>query len=295
MRTSSLISGLDALNFKAVKPLVSILIPAYNAERWIADTIRSALAQTWPHKEIIVIDDGSTDRTRSIVEKFGSEGVSLVTQENRGVCAARNRAYEISQGDYIQWLDADDLLSPNKIAKQMEAAKEHQSRRTLFSCPWGYFIFRVNKARFVPTSLWCDLSPLEWLQRRWEQNLHMNPATWLTSRELSDAAGPWDTQLVGGGIEDGEYFSRVILAANGLEGVNLQRKEPADLVITDLFMPEQDGVETMMQLRKFAPNVGVIAISGNPLGSELFELVQPTSTLSGEDLLLNRSSTIGER
>jgi len=219
MRTSSLISGLDALNFKAVKPLVSILIPAYNAERWIADTIRSALAQTWPHKEIIVIDDGSTDRTRSIVEKFGSEGVSLVTQENRGVCAARNRAYEISQGDYIQWLDADDLLSPNKIAKQMEAAKEHQSRRTLFSCPWGYFIFRVNKARFVPTSLWCDLSPLEWLQRRWEQNLHMKPATWLTSRELSDAAGPWDTQLVGGGIEDGEYFSRVILAANGIRFV----------------------------------------------------------------------------
>jgi CheY-like chemotaxis protein len=66
----------------------------------------------------------------------------------------------------------------------------------------------------------------------------------------------------------------VVLAANGIEGVNLQRKEPADLIITDLFMPEQDGVETMMQLRKFAPNVGVIAISGNPLGSEMLAVAE---------------------
>src|ERR1041385_7998340 len=132
-----------------MEPLVSILIPAYNAERWIADTIRSALAQTWPYKEIIVVDDGSTDRTRSVVEKFDSKSVRIVAQENRGVCSARNRAYELSQADYIQWLDADDLLSPNKIATQLEAAKEHQSSRTLFSCPWGYFIFRVSKARFA--------------------------------------------------------------------------------------------------------------------------------------------------
>ena len=72
----------------------------------------------------------------------------------------------------------------------------------------------------------------------------------------------------------------VILAANGLEGVNLQRKEPADLVITDLFMPEQDGVETMMQLRKFAPNVGVIAISGNPLGSEMLAVAEKLGALA---------------
>lgn len=72
----------------------------------------------------------------------------------------------------------------------------------------------------------------------------------------------------------------VVLAANGLEGVNLQRKEPADLVITDLFMPEQDGVETIMQLRKFAPNVGVIAISGNPLGGEMLAVAQKLGALA---------------
>ena len=112
-----------------MSPLVSILIPAYNAERWIADTIRSAQAQTWPRKEIIVVDDGSTDQTLSIVQKFASKEVSVVSQENRGVCAARNRAYDLCQGDYIQWLDADDLLSSNKIAKQLEAAQESQDKK----------------------------------------------------------------------------------------------------------------------------------------------------------------------
>jgi hypothetical protein len=71
----------------------------------------------------------------------------------------------------------------------MKAAEQSQSKLTLLSCGWGYFIFRPNKARFVPTSLWCDLSPIEWLLRRCEENLHMNPATWLVSRELTEAAG----------------------------------------------------------------------------------------------------------
>jgi O-antigen/teichoic acid export membrane protein/glycosyltransferase involved in cell wall biosynthesis len=202
-----------------MKPLVSILIPAYNAEPWIADTIRSALGQTWPRKEVIVVDDGSTDQTLSIARKFSSKEISVASQENLGVCAARNRAYDLCQGDYIQWLDADDLLSSNKIANQLEGVQESQDKKILLSCGWGYFAFRTNKARFVPTALWHDLSPVEWLQRRWEGNLHMNPATWLTSRELSDAAGRWDTRLLGGGADDGEYFSRVVLAANGIRFV----------------------------------------------------------------------------
>ena len=200
-------------------PLVSILIPAYNAEPWIEETISSALGQTWPRKEIIVVDDGSTDRTLSIVQKFASKTVFVVTQENQGVCAARNKAYELCQGDYIQWLDADDLLSQHKIARQMETREQSQSKRTLLSSAWGYFIFRANKARFVQTSLWSDLPPLEWMLRRWEENLHMNPATWLVSRELTDAAGPWDTRLLGGGTDDGEYFSRAILLSDGIRFV----------------------------------------------------------------------------
>jgi glycosyltransferase involved in cell wall biosynthesis len=191
-----------------MRPIVSILIPAYNAEPWIADTINSALGQTWPRKEIIVVDDGSTDQTLCIARRFASKDVSVVTQENQGAAAARNKAFELCQGDYIQWLDAGDLLSLDKIDKQMKAAREH-SQDTLISSGWGYFIYRPDKARFIPTPLWCDLTPLEWLLRKFEHpNLHMQTATWLVGRELTEGAGTWDTRLLNN--DDGEYFCRVL-------------------------------------------------------------------------------------
>src|SRR5437899_6346759 len=200
-------------------PLVSILIPAYNAEPWIADTIQSALGQTWPNKEIIVVNDGSRDQTLSVARRFASKTVSVVTQENLGASAARNKAIALSQGDYIQWLDADDLLSPDKIRKQMAAAVEKsQGKRTLLASGWGYFKHRPSKAKFVPTPLWCDLSPVEWLVRKMSQNLHMTNTTWLVSRELTDAAGPWHTRL--SLDDDGEYFCRVLLASAGTQFIS---------------------------------------------------------------------------
>ncbi len=90
----------------------------------------------------------------------------------------------------------------------MQAAEESQDKHRLFSSGWGSFMSRPAKARFNPTSLWCDLSPTEWLLRKWECNVHMQTATWLVSRELTEAAGPWDTRLLAD--DDGEYFFRVI-------------------------------------------------------------------------------------
>lgn len=196
-----------------MNPLVSILIPAYNAEEWIADTIQSALGQTWPRKEIVIVDDGSTDETLSVARQFASKEVIVVTQANQGAAAARNKAFSLCQGDYIQWLDADDLLAPGKINRQMEAWKDGLSSRTLLSSEWAYFIWRPRSAKFIPSPLWGDLRPMEWLLRKMGQNLHMQPASWLVSRELTEAAGPWDTRLTLD--DDGEYFCRVILASEG--------------------------------------------------------------------------------
>ena len=197
-------------------PLISILIPAYNAEKWIAETLESALAQTWPNKEVIVVDDGSTDRTLLIARRFESPWVKVLSQPNQGASSARNAAFGLSQGDYIQWLDADDVLAPDKLAQQMEVAAL-VSKRTLLSSAWGTFIYRIAKARFSPSSLWADLLPLEWLLRRMEQNLHMQTSTWLVSRVLTETAGPWDTQL--SLDDDGEYFCRVITASQGIRFV----------------------------------------------------------------------------
>ena len=199
-------------------PLVSILIPAYNAERWIGDTIRSALAQTWPRKEIIIVDDGSRDQTLRVARHFASKNVSVVTQMNQGAASARNKALALSRGDYIQWLDADDLLSLDKVERQMAVALEEGiSKLTLLSAPWAYFRYRTRVAKFCPTPLWDDLSPVEWFVRRWENNLHMQTATWLVSRELTELAGPWNGRLLSN--DDGEYFCRVIKVSDAIKFV----------------------------------------------------------------------------
>lgn len=97
--------------------LVSILIPCWNSERWIADAIKSALVQTWSQKEIIVIDDGSTDESLNIIKRFGN-WIRWETGPNRGGNVTRNRLLEIASGEWVQYLDADDYLLPNKVRNQ---------------------------------------------------------------------------------------------------------------------------------------------------------------------------------
>jgi len=196
-----------------MKPLVSILVPAYNAEKWIAYALQSAIAQTWQRKEIIVVDDGSKDRTAEVARQFASKQLFVVSTQNQGVVAALNHAYQLCHGDYIQVLAADDLLAPDKIERQLAARRKTDRNRVLLSGPWAHFYYRTRCAQFVPNSLWQDLSPVEWLLRKMSENLHMQPATWLTSRGLAEAAGPSDTRLHYD--DDGEYFCRVLMASEG--------------------------------------------------------------------------------
>ena len=204
-----------------MKPLVSILVPAYNAGPWIADTLRSALAQTWARKEIIVVDDGSTDDTVAVARQFECSELKVVSKQNEGAAATRNHLFSLSQGDFIQWLDADDLLSPGKVERQLRALPDLSERRVLLSCPWAHFMYRPQAAQFLPTSLWADLSPVDWMIHKYGENLHQQTATWLTSRELATAAGVWDKRLLGD--DDGEYFNRVLLASHGTRFVDRSR------------------------------------------------------------------------
>ena len=98
--------------------LVSILIPCHNAERWIAQCIESALGQTWPDKEVIVVDDGSTDGSLAIIQSFGDR-IRVESGPNCGGNVARNRLLKLARGEWLQYLDADDYLLPEKIEKQM--------------------------------------------------------------------------------------------------------------------------------------------------------------------------------
>ncbi|MCL5776863.1 glycosyltransferase family 2 protein [Limibaculum sp. FT325] len=100
-------------------PAVSVLIPCFNAERWVGACIESALAQNYPKSEIIVFDDGSVDSSPAIIRSFGDR-IRFEGGSNQGAAVARNRLLELSQGEWVQYLDADDELVPNKLKANLE-------------------------------------------------------------------------------------------------------------------------------------------------------------------------------
>ncbi|HJU44944.1 MAG TPA: glycosyltransferase [Vicinamibacterales bacterium] len=100
--------------------LVSILIPCFNARQWVAQAIDSALAQSWPHKEVIVVDDGSTDGSDEVIRDFGARIISH-RQSNQGSNPTRNRLLALASGEWLQYLDADDYLLPRKIQGQVSS------------------------------------------------------------------------------------------------------------------------------------------------------------------------------
>ena len=194
-------------------PLVSILIPCYNSEQWLAETIESALAQTWTNKEIIVVNDGSTDNSLAVAKSFESSIVKVISQENRGASAARNVALKEAQGDFIQYLDADDLLASEKIELQLQFLDPNSN--VVASGEWARFYRHPQEALFIPQLLWQDMSAIDWLICAWSNHLMMHPGAWLVPRKISDKAGLWNEDLSLN--DDGEYFARVILSSEGVK------------------------------------------------------------------------------
>jgi len=193
--------------------LVSIVVPCHNAAPWLAQTLESALGQTWSPKEVIVVDDGSSDESLAIAAQFEARGVTVVSQANRGASAARNHGLRLAKGSYIQFLDADDLLAPDKVALQMELAARCGPQMAL-CCTWGRFVATTSDAEFCPQPLCRDAEPVDWVVSKLEGNAMMHPAAWLTPRSLSQRAGHWDESL--SLDDDGEYFTRVVLASEGV-------------------------------------------------------------------------------
>jgi glycosyltransferase involved in cell wall biosynthesis len=193
------------------EPLVSVLVPCHNAAPWLAATLESVLAQTWRRLELIVVDDGSTDESGAIARRFASERVQLLSQPKRGAASARQRALDASQGDYLQYLDADDLLAPEKIAAQVARLRD-AGPRVVATGRWARFTSSIADAVFPAPDNWRDATPPDYLVETFQSGGMMHPAAWLTPRPLATTAGPWNVELTLD--DDGEYFTRVALAAN---------------------------------------------------------------------------------
>lgn len=188
--------------------IVSVLIPVFNSESYLQQTIESVIAQSIRNIEIVAVDDGSTDSSLSILERLKKlhKNIIVFSQPNSGACGARNKAFELSSGNYIQFLDADDLLSPRKIEvqlKQLDGKDDFISNGR-----WGRF-YTDNPydedIKWGPhESLQQNLAPIIWLC----QNHMSQTACWLTPRKLIEKAGLWDESLANN--QDGEFFTRVI-------------------------------------------------------------------------------------
>lgn len=194
-------------------PLVSILIPCYNAAPWLAITLESAFAQTWPECEIVLVDDGSTDDSLAIARRFEPRGLRIFTQSNRGQSSACNHALRHARGDYIKFFDADDLLSPDAVALQVGALRDRP--HCLAYGEWARFHSDPAEADFTPRPGWRDGSPVDWLVELWaDAQPMMQCAQFLIPRDLLDRAGGWDERL--SLINDFELFTRLAVASRGI-------------------------------------------------------------------------------
>jgi hypothetical protein len=191
--------------------LVSVCVPCHNAGPWLAATLEALLAQTWRELEIVVVDDGSDDGSGPLLDGYRSRGVTVVHQEAGGAARARNVALELARGDYIKFFDADDLLSPDLIARQMD--RLHGRLDAVASCGWGRFRGDDPAGlQLNPEPVWCDLPADDWLVQAWRwARPMMQPGLFLIPRSLLERCGGWDGRLTL--IDDFEFYSRVLCAA----------------------------------------------------------------------------------
>lgn len=187
-------------------PLVSILIPAFNAERYVSPCVESVLSQEYGKLEVIVVDDGSSDGTLEALSRY--KNIKVITQSNQGACAARNQALGAARGTYIKFLDADDFLHPGAIRSQVDAIQRLNSISIVYG---DYSILREGAVKTVSNVV---------IQQDSEQLAQLVMANLMTStplhrKNLLDKVGGFDVRFKSGQ----EWNLHVRLAALGTQFV----------------------------------------------------------------------------
>lgn len=192
-------------------PLVSIIIPVYNASAYVADAIRSALEQDYERKEIVVVDDGSTDSTPTVLKSFEGR-ITILHQANAGPGAARNRALRHAKGTYIAFLDADDYWVPGKLRLQVEYLEQHPDIGAVYS-KWllwhadaeGRFLSPHLPPLKKPTSI--VLQDSGWIYTKLLFDCRLLTSTVMLRRSIIDHVGLFSEDLLRG--QDYDYWLRL--------------------------------------------------------------------------------------
>lgn len=176
-------------------PVISVIIPTFNCAHYLSEAINSVLAQTYPHLDIIVVDDGSTDDTQTVLSSFGDQLTGL-SQNNQGIGGARNAGYARAHGEYIAYLDADDIYLPDKLSRQMACFEEDP----LLECVQGHMV------QFISPELGEDFSAIVEVDTGQPLAAPMASTT-LIKRHALERVGPWSTELTLG--TDLDWYARV--------------------------------------------------------------------------------------
>ena len=195
-----------------MSPKVSILIPCYNSERFVAETLDSCLAQTYRNIEIIVVDDGSTDNSFAIAKSFESNIIKVYRQDNSGACAARNYAFRKSSGEYIVYLDADDIINPSFAEEHIIRLCDANERCISFG-KWDKFRSSITETTFPSRHFYKDyIDPFQLLIDLWETGSMLQTSCYMVSRQLVYESGGWKENLLMN--QDGDFFSRILMIAS---------------------------------------------------------------------------------
>jgi glycosyltransferase involved in cell wall biosynthesis len=211
---------------------VSIIIPAYNAAKYIVRTFDSVINQTYKNIEIIIINDGSTDDTETIVFNYLKKDTRIIYlyQENKGCSASKNKGLEIASGDFIQYLDADDILSENKIECQLKVLVNNINKVAVCKTISFSDFPQISISKEIDTKfLFNTEDPIEFICNLYAGCGMVQPNAYLISKKLADLAGKWNENISPSTDEDSEYFCRVILNSKGIiyteNGINFYRSD----------------------------------------------------------------------
>ncbi|MBW2696700.1 MAG: glycosyltransferase [Deltaproteobacteria bacterium] len=186
---------------------VSVVIPVFNGAATLADTLRSALEQADPPKEVIVVNDGSNDATSNILAGF-DDRIRCVTQRNQGVAAARNRGAEAARGDWIAFLDQDDLWHAHKL-KTLRSAVEREPSMTLV---YSDFEIIDEQSRVICPSALREWD-LDWTRIFMNGHFHALPSTILIRKDVFEEIGGFCTDFKANAHEDVEFNARAAQVA----------------------------------------------------------------------------------
>lgn len=200
----------------STQPLVSIIIPTYNRAHLIGETLDSVLAQTYTNWECIIVDDGSTDHTDEVVGAYVQKDSRFKyyhrpEEHLPGGNGARNYGFKMSQGEYVNWLDSDDLFAEDKIEKQVLALKE--SNDSVSTCKWGRFNTK-EKYKLKNLDIFKDFKTAYDIFSIYGHSGFFPSMVFLSDRNIFNESGLWDENLIIN--QDGEFFCRVILEAKSI-------------------------------------------------------------------------------